>query len=339
MDVPALHGNWVDLGIIIVILTYLIGGWKRGFILGMIDFFGFILSFIIAIHFYSFFGKLLIVNFSFPQGIANAAGFLIGGILSELLYSTVIVNIFVRKFYFKIIRKYQDNKQAETILRVDKFFGFVPSVGEALVFITFILTLLISLPIQGVIKNDISISKIGGPLVSRTQGIERQLNMIFGEAVNETLNFLTISPNPASGETVKLHFKQTQVKIDESAETKMLSLINQERAKKGLRHLSISFELQELARDYAKDMLAKGYFSHNNPEGQSPFVRMEQVDITYGVAGENLALAPNVQLAHQGLMNSKGHRENILSPDFNKVGIGVIDGGIYGEMFVQEFTD
>jgi len=44
-------------------------------------------------------------------------------------------------------------------------------------------------------------------------------------------------------------------------------------------------------------------------------------------------------LAMQGLMNSPGHRANILSPSFHKVGIGVLDAGIYGEMFVQEFTD
>ena len=66
---------------------------------------------------------------------------------------------------------------------------------------------------------------------------------------------------------------------------------------------------------------------------------MERYNIKFSAAGENLALAPNVSLAHQGLMNSPGHRANIMSGDFGKVGIGVVDGGIYGEMFVQEFTD
>ena len=54
---------------------------------------------------------------------------------------------------------------------------------------------------------------------------------------------------------------------------------------------------------------------------------------------ENLALAPNVDIAHKGLMNSPGHRANILSPSFGRVGIGVIDGGGYGKMFAQEFAD
>jgi uncharacterized protein YkwD len=86
-------------------------------------------------------------------------------------------------------------------------------------------------------------------------------------------------------------------------------------------------------------MLARGYFSHYTPEGLSPFDRMTQAGIAYTSAGENLAFSPNVQLAMQGLMQSPGHRANILSKDYGKVGIGVIDGGIYGEMFVQEFTN
>jgi uncharacterized protein YkwD len=98
-------------------------------------------------------------------------------------------------------------------------------------------------------------------------------------------------------------------------------------------------KLQEVARAHGEDMFARGYFAHNTPEGKTPFDRMNEAGIKYVVAGENLALAPNLETAHQGLMDSKGHRENILSTDYGKVGIGVIDGGKYGEIFVQEFTN
>ena len=101
----------------------------------------------------------------------------------------------------------------------------------------------------------------------------------------------------------------------------------------------IDEELVQFARSYSLDMFQRGYFSHYNPEGESPFDRMEKAGITYTSAGENLALAPSVELSMQGLMNSPGHRVNILRPEFGKVGIGVMDGGIYGKMFTQEFTD
>ncbi len=67
--------------------------------------------------------------------------------------------------------------------------------------------------------------------------------------------------------------------------------------------------------------------------------RLNEAAISYSVAGENLALAPTVQTAHNGLMNSEGHRKNILDPEFKKLGVGVIDNGVYGKMFVQVFTD
>ena len=86
-------------------------------------------------------------------------------------------------------------------------------------------------------------------------------------------------------------------------------------------------------------MFARGYFSHYTPEGLTPFDRMAQGDAYFTYAGENLALAPNVTIAMQGLMQSLGHRANILSANFGKIGVGVIDGGIYGQMFCQEFTD
>ena len=98
-------------------------------------------------------------------------------------------------------------------------------------------------------------------------------------------------------------------------------------------------DLLRLARAHSRDMFIRGYFAHVNPDGEDPFDRMNEAGIIYQVAGENLALAPNVDLAHDGLMNSPGHRANILTAEFGLVGIGCIDGGSYGKMFSQEFTD
>lgn len=338
MDLPALGGNWVDLIIIIVTVFYLLEGWSRGFALGIVDLGGFLLSFFLSLKFYSLAGILLVANFSLPRGIANAVGFLFIGFLVEVIFSAS-VNFFYKKIYPKIILRLQKQKLLPYFSLTNRFLGFMPAVGEAIIFVAFILTLLITLPISGVVKKDIVSSKIGKNLVVKTQGIEQTLKSIFGQAVNESLTFLTINPNPESDERVDLRFTQKEVKIDEAGESTMLNLVNGERVRYGLRHLSLSFPLRELARDIARDMFARGYFSHYNPEGESPFDRMEKRGIKFSAAGENLALAPNVDLAHQGLMNSSGHRANILSSDFGKVGIGVIDGGIYGEMFVQEFTD
>lgn len=337
-DFPALHGNWMDLAIILVMLLYLWGGWSRGLLLGILDLFGFVLSFFAALKFYSLSGEILIANFTLPKGIANALGFLLCGFATEVIYSSFL-QLFFKEVYLKIVSEMKKDKVFSFIYRFDKFLGFIPALGEAFIFTAFILTLLISLPIQGRIKKDILEAKIGGPLVSKTQGVEKQLKGIFGEAVNETLNFLTVNPNPLLGDSVELGFTQRDVKIDESSETSMFFLVNKEREEKGLKRLEVSTALRDLARNYGKEIFAKGYFSHFSREGLSPFERMEKTGINFYAAGENLALAPNVFLAHQGLINSPGHRANILSVEFGKLGIGVVDGGIYGQIYVQEFTN
>lgn len=338
MNIPSFHGNWIDLILLFLIGFYLWEGVSRGFILSLIDLSGFIVSFVASLKFYSFFGDLLVANFSLSRGISNALGFLLAGVLAELVLS-LLIRAILQKYYGRIIVKLNQNERRIKLGLVEKILGIVPAAGEAFIFTAFVLTLIVSLPISGKIKKDIVVSKIGGPLVERTQGVEKQLSSIFGSALNETLTFLTINSSPTSEENINLGFTQTDAKIDEDAEKTMLDLINRERVKAGMKTLGISVSIRKLARDYARDMFAGGFFSHYNRNNESPFDRMNRYQISFSTAGENLALAPNVNLAHQGLMNSAGHRANILSPDFGKVGIGVIDGGIYGEMFVQEFTD
>lgn len=118
----------------------------------------------------------------------------------------------------------------------------------------------------------------------------------------------------------------------------MLDLVNQERAKAGLKPLQMDLQLVKLARMKAQDMIDNRYFSHTSPTYGSPFEMMKSHGVQYRTAGENLAGAPTVDTAHNNLMNSPGHRANILNSNFSKAGIGVVSGGPYGKMFVQLFT-
>ncbi|RKO68230.1 CAP domain-containing protein [Desulfofundulus salinus] len=121
-------------------------------------------------------------------------------------------------------------------------------------------------------------------------------------------------------------------------EQQMVQLVNQERVRYGLAPLKVNMELVKVARLKAKDMVEKDYFSHTSPTYGSPFEMMGQFGITYRYAGENLAGAPTVEIAHKSLMNSPGHRANILNADFKEIGIGVVPSPRYGKIFVQMFT-
>ncbi len=118
----------------------------------------------------------------------------------------------------------------------------------------------------------------------------------------------------------------------------MVELVNAERAKAGLEPLSVDMRLTELARKKSQDMIDKGYFSHTSPTYGSPFDMMKAAGIQYRTAGENLAGAATVKSAHNALMQSDGHRKNILNPNYDHIGVGIIDGGPYGLMVTQMFT-
>lgn len=120
-------------------------------------------------------------------------------------------------------------------------------------------------------------------------------------------------------------------------ESKAFQLLNADRAANGLPALKINTSLVRLAEGYASDMINRKFFSHYNPEGQSPFDRMRQAGISYRYAGENLAINRNVTAAETAFMNSPGHRANILSPNYTEVGIGVRYDSTGSAYVVQEF--
>ncbi|MFU0800885.1 MAG: CAP domain-containing protein [Xylanivirga thermophila] len=120
-------------------------------------------------------------------------------------------------------------------------------------------------------------------------------------------------------------------------QTRMLELINEERTKAGVKPLTWDIELANVANVKAKDMVDNNYFAHESPNYGSPFDMMKKFGIKYYAAGENIAGYNNVDKAHVGLMNSDGHRKNILNPNFTHVGIGVQKSSKYGYVFVQMF--
>lgn len=112
--------------------------------------------------------------------------------------------------------------------------------------------------------------------------------------------------------------------LQESFEKEDYYLLNAERVQKGLQPLSYSNKLAGTARKHSMDMAENQYFDHTNLKGESPFDRMEKDGHQYQTAAENLAYGQTSAIfAHHGLMNSSGHRKNILNENVKTIGIGV----------------
>lgn len=140
-------------------------------------------------------------------------------------------------------------------------------------------------------------------------------------------------------EAVALPYTTSDVEVRADLEVEMLGLLNQERKKRGLAPLRQDVALTAVARAHSADMFKRGYFSHSTPNGVDPFQRLRKAKVHYLFAGENLALAPTLSRAHTGLMNSPGHRANILHTAYGKVGIGILKAGKHGLMVTQVFRD
>lgn len=142
---------------------------------------------------------------------------------------------------------------------------------------------------------------------------------------------------PQGPTTPKTPTAQTNTGSLSAFEQEMVKLVNQARAQNNVPALKIDTSLANVARTKSQDMMDNNYFSHNSPKYGSPFDMMKSFGIKYVQAGENIAGNQTVTAAHNALMNSPGHRKNILSPDFTHIGIGITKGGPYGNMFTQMF--
>ena len=331
LSIPFLGFNWLDIIVFAIILFYAFEGYSLGFIIAFIDLVSFIISFVLGITFYSRMAHVLVDLLKITQGFANAIGFFVVAAFFEIIFNIILKSLIIE---IPLLNK---GPQKETLKSLNRVLGIIPGILSGLLLSSFILSLIIALPFSVFLKHSVTNSKIGSVLVASTQGFAKNWNDVFGGAVNDTLSFLTVEPK--TNQKVDLHFTVKNATVDKNAEQQMFQLVNKERTVRGIDPLSFSEGLASVGRNHCKDMFARGYFSHYTPEGFSPFDRMLSVSINFNYAGENLALTPNVALAMNGLMQSPGHKANILSINFKKIGIGVIDGGVYGQIFCQEFTN
>ena len=112
------------------------------------------------------------------------------------------------------------------------------------------------------------------------------------------------------------------VNLRGGAITDMVAMINNERSKAGVAPLVASLALMNSAQAKCDDMVKNNYFAHTSPTGISPWFFFGQAGFDYKFAGENLTEVNGDYLAMSAFMNSPAHRQNILSPDYTRVGIG-----------------
>ena len=114
----------------------------------------------------------------------------------------------------------------------------------------------------------------------------------------------------------------------------VVSLVNQERHKAGLKPLTMHTNLTKMAKEKTEDMYNHNYFSHTSPIFGSPFDMMDRYQISFEYAGENLAKGQQTPAeVVKDWMNSPGHKANILNPHYTLIGVGYYNG-YWSEEFI-----
>jgi len=111
----------------------------------------------------------------------------------------------------------------------------------------------------------------------------------------------------------------------------VLQAMNTYRAEQGLPPLKFDARLQKATDDRMRDMEELEYWAHESPDGRSPFSWLRAESYDFSFAGENLACGFETnEVLVQSWMESPGHRDNIMSPEYTECGITIIDGSTRG---------
>ncbi len=124
-------------------------------------------------------------------------------------------------------------------------------------------------------------------------------------------------------ESFDMLYAPPSLELKESFEKQSLYVTNATRVKEGLAPFSPHEGLDVLAYSHALDMANNNYFSHTSQNGDSVLERAQKHSIKFKTIGENLAMGSQSSIyMHELLMNSEGHRKNILG-DFTNMGTGI----------------
>jgi stress response protein SCP2 len=113
---------------------------------------------------------------------------------------------------------------------------------------------------------------------------------------------------------------------------------NAERTRRGLRPLTVDTRLAAAAQAHSADMVQRGFFAHESPDGRQVWDRAVAAGYAYRKVAENIAAGQrSAEEVVRGWMESPGHRANILDGDLAQIGVGRVEGGSYGVYWTQVF--
>ena len=320
----------IDVVAVVAFAVLLVRGWVRGFVREAMDLAALIVGTVLAFRLAPVVGKAVSGMF----GWSEAAGRLLGG---TIVFFGVGVGAAL------LTRLIEQRFTMPGLTRVNRAGGAGLAAAWGVFVATLILTIGVVLPMPSAVAGTLDDS-----IVTRTltdpEGIPQEVfTDLAGDRIVEALVNLRelvgdrrviIGP----GEVLEIPpADPNRLREDPAAARAIFEKVNAAREDAGVPRLRWRDDLAEVAAGHVLEMYLVGYFAHESPETGTVGDRLRAAGISYAIAGENLALAATPDEVHDGLMDSPGHRANILSGEFRRVGIAVVRGPL-GLMTVQVFT-
>ncbi|MFP5502695.1 MAG: CvpA family protein [Candidatus Sericytochromatia bacterium] len=294
--------SWLDLVLVALILLHLALGLGQGFVLGVMGLVGLVAAIAAVLFGAPWITAWLTAAFGWPSGPV-----LIGVAIALLIAVRVVVGMISGHLRSRV------DRAPLGVRRLDRGLGLLPGaawgLGTAAVVAWLYGAFIGPLPADSPVATRL-LAAAESPIAEVTARVSGAMPglVIMPEGIE-------LVPGGGAGEA--------PVPPSE-LEREMLDLVNQERAKAGLKPLAWDGRLAEVGRTHSRDMIERDYFAHVAPDGGTVATRVQAAGVRYLLVGENLAFAPTLGVAHRGLMQSPGHRENILRPGFGRVGIGIV---------------
>jgi len=304
-------------------------GWLRGFARELMDLIGLIAGLALAFRLSGTAGELVHAW----AGTSDEVSRLIGGAVIFIVVG--IVASIGAHFLQRVLT-------LPGLALSNRLLGALLALMWALFVAVLVLSLVTVLPLPSLVGDQLDNSKVAGYLTDPAAPAQTVFQAVAGDRVFEALLNLEDLVGGKEvilkeGETLELPAASAgELEADEVSAAEIFDLLNRSRVEAGLDPLAWSVALADVGQAYATEMYLGGFFSHDSPVSGNVVDRVKKAGIPYRIVGENLALAATSKAVHEGLMASTGHRENILRPEFTRVGIGVV-AGPHGLMVVQVF--
>ena len=317
--------NPIDAAVLVLIGVAAWFGYRTGFVATTYSLASWILAAAAALAFAGPATALVETLTGRPRPFAATIGFVVTIVAAEALFSAA-GHLAIRPIVALVRRG--------PLAPADRILGTLPAAIRSLFIVAVAILAIEAFPVGSDMKAAVEASRTGRFVNAQIVAFQPQIESFTRQLGGSPLLVTRIGED----QTERLDLPDgIELAPDPVAERQLVDLVNEERTQRGIKSLVLDERLVSVARAHSQEMFTLKYFSHESPVSGSPFDRLKSAGITYSRAGENLAYAQSVSVAHRALMESPGHRENILRSEFTRIGIGVINAPAYGRMITQLF--